>query len=103
MSWLHYFRSQRPSSAELAKERLQVVVAHRRANRSERPPYFTELQEDLIMVLRKYVQIGDDALQIGIEREGDLEVLELNITLPERRSRPLGPSWPPGRPYTNPF
>jgi cell division topological specificity factor len=29
------------------------------------------------------LQVGDDAVQMEIEREGNLEVLELNITLPE--------------------
>ena len=49
----------------------------------DHPAYFPQLQQDLLAVLRKYVQVGDDAVQMEIEREGDLEVLELNITLPE--------------------
>ncbi|MDN5938280.1 MAG: cell division topological specificity factor MinE [Salinisphaera sp.] len=84
MSFLAFFRSQRPGSAQLAKERLQVVVAHRRANRGDHPAWFPKLQKDLLRVLRKYIEVQDDAVQIGIERDGDLEVLELNITLPER-------------------
>lgn len=86
MNWLNLFRSERKNSASLAKERLQVVVAHRRANRQDHPPYFPKLQKDLLRVLRKYVEVGEDAVQMEIERDGDLEVLELNITLPEQRS-----------------
>lgn len=84
MNWLNIFRAETKGSAALAKERLQIVVAHRRANRGDRPPYFPKLQKDLLRVLRKYVEVNDDAVQMGIERDGDLEVLELNITLPER-------------------
>lgn len=85
MGWLDVFRSQKKASAELAKERLQVVVAHRRSEQGDHPAYFPQLQEDLLKVLRKYVQVNDDAVQMEVEREGDLEVLELNITLPDVR------------------
>lgn len=85
MAWLDVFRSQKKGSAHLAKERLQVVVAHRRGGHGDHPAYFPQLQRDLLTVLRKYVQVSDDAVQMDIEREGDLEVLELNITLPDVR------------------
>lgn len=83
MSWMDFFRAEKKTSAQLAKERLQVVVAHRRTGRGDHPDYFPKLQKDLLRVLRKYVQVNDDAVQMGIEREGDMEVLELNITLPD--------------------
>ncbi|MBH03078.1 MAG: cell division topological specificity factor MinE [Xanthomonadales bacterium] len=85
MGWLDVFRSDKKSSAQTAKERLQLVVAHRRSGGGEQPAYFPQLQQDLLDVLRKYIEVGDDAVQMEIEREGDLEVLELNITLPESR------------------
>lgn len=85
MGWLDVFRGQKKSSAQLAKERLQVVVAHRRSGGTDHPDYFPKLQRDLLRVLRKYVQVDDDAVQIEIERDGDMEVLELNITLPEHQ------------------
>lgn len=84
MSWMDVFRAQKkPSSAQMAKERLQLVVAHRRTGGSGQPDYFPQLQKDLLKVLRKYVHVNDDAVHMDIEREGDLEVLELNITLPD--------------------
>lgn len=85
MGWLDVFRSEKKGSAHLAKERLQLVVAHRRSGGGDRPAYFPQLQKDLLAVLRRYVQVSDEAVQMEIEREGDLEVLELNITLPDSR------------------
>jgi cell division topological specificity factor len=35
-------------------------------------------------VIRKYVHVDDEAVQMNLEREGDCEVLELNITLPDK-------------------
>lgn len=87
MDWLKLFRGDQPKgSASLAKERLQVIVAHQRNVGTDHPDYFPKLQKDLLRVIRKYVQVNDDAVSIGIDRDGELEVLELNITLPEGKS-----------------
>jgi cell division topological specificity factor len=83
ISWLNLFRRDPKSSAALAKERLQVIVAHQRSGRANGPDYLPRLQADLLAVIRKYVTVGDDAIRMNVERDGGLEVLELNITLPE--------------------
>lgn len=90
MSFLDYFRNQRSNnSAHTAKERLQIVIAHERANRSG-PDYLPKLKQELMEVIRKYVPIVDDQVKVQVEREGDYEVLELNITLPEPAKRVSG-------------
>lgn len=84
MNLLSYFRLQRKQrTASVAKERLQILVAHERAAR-DGLDYLPALQEDLLEVIRRYVQVDRDAIQIQLDREGDCEVLELNIVLPER-------------------
>ncbi len=82
MGFLEYFRSEKKGSAAVAKERLQVVIAHQRSSRG-RHAYLPELQQELLTVIRKYVQISDDQVHIQLDRDGDCEVLELNITLPD--------------------
>lgn len=86
MSFLDYFRSQKKRSASVAKERLQIIVARERTQRSG-PDYLPELQNELLAVIRRYVQVDDDAVRMQIDREGDCEVLELNVTLPEDSAR----------------
>jgi cell division topological specificity factor len=84
MSLLSYFRSQRQKrSATLAKERLQILVARERAHR-DGLDYLPALQEELLAVVRKYVQVESDAVQMQIDHEDGCEILELNITLPDR-------------------
>jgi len=73
----------KPSSASIAKERLQIIVAHERGHR-EQPDYLPALQEELIAVIRKYVNIEQDQVQVALENQGTCSILELNITLPER-------------------
>ncbi len=82
MSLLDYFRSNKPSSASLAKERLQILVAHERAERNQ-PSYLPKLQKELLAVIQKYVNVGEDAISVTFEQDEDQETLELNIVLPE--------------------
>ena len=80
MSFLDYFRSSRKPAAAIAKERLQIVVAHERARRNA-PDYLPLLQQDILAAIRKYVPIEDDCVSLQVDRDGDMEVLELNVTL----------------------
>lgn len=82
MSLLDYFRSTKPSSASIAKERLQILVAHERTSRNQ-PSYIPKLQQELLDVVREYVNIDQDAISINYEQDDEQEVLELNIVLPE--------------------
>lgn len=79
MSFLDYFRAQK-KSATVAKERLQIIVARERTPRGG-PDYLPRLKEEILNVIRKYVPIDQDAVKIQLDKEGDYEVLELNVTL----------------------
>lgn len=83
MDWLKLFRTPAPRTASIAKDRLKVVVAHQREGRSGGPTYLPRLREELLDVVRKYVQVPDSAVHIHVQREDGLEVLEMNITLPD--------------------
>lgn len=84
MSFMDFFRSQKKNTtASTAKERLQIIVAHERSHRGQ-PDYLPQLQRDLVAVIRKYVSISDDQVQVELDSHGSCSVLELNITLPDR-------------------
>lgn len=82
MSFFDYFRSQKKRSASVAKERLQIIVAHERGQRGT-PDYLPTMQDELLQVIRRYIDVDDDAVRLQVDRDGDYEVLELNITLPD--------------------
>ncbi len=84
MSLLDYFRSSKKNSASIAKERLQILVAHERRNRNC-PSYLPELQQELLAVIRKYINVNDDAISVNFEQDGDQETLEVNILLPDAK------------------
>ena len=83
MSLLSFLLGEKKKSASVAKERLQIILAHERgAGRGFKPDYLPELQRELIAVISKYVKIDPEALKVNFERQDDLEVLEVKIELP---------------------
>ncbi|SEN65140.1 cell division topological specificity factor MinE [Nitrosomonas marina] len=82
MSLLDYFRASKPKSAAIAKERLQILVAHERTERN-RPSYLPQLQKELLEVIRKYVHVDQEAISVKFEQDENQETLELNIVLPD--------------------
>ena len=86
MSLLDYFRSTKQSSASIARERLQILVAHERSSRNQ-PSYLPKLQQELLAVVQKYVNVGQDAISVNFEQDDEQEVLELNIILPDETGK----------------
>ena len=82
MAFLDYFRRS-PKSASLAKQRLSVIVARERGSSRGGPDYLPQLQQELLAVLAKYEHIDLEHVSVNLDRDGDCDVLELNIVLPE--------------------
>ena len=92
MGFFRFFRSNKEdASAKLAKDRLQVLIAHQRTGRGG-PDYLPMLKQDILDVIKKYVSVGDDALSVQLDTQDNCDVLELNITLPEDSAEPNQPS-----------
>jgi len=81
MSIFNYLR-RKTSTASVAKERLQIIISHERSQRSA-PDYLPKLQEEILSVIAKYVNISRDQVSVSLERMGDNAILELNITMPD--------------------
>jgi cell division topological specificity factor len=91
MRILDFFRPAKPkveSSAHQAKERLQIVMAHERANR-DGPDYLPLLQQELLAVIAKYVDVDQNKVEVKLDRGTDFSTLEVNIELPSLRIDPV--------------
>ncbi|WP_028455382.1 cell division topological specificity factor MinE [Chitinilyticum litopenaei] len=86
MSILSYFFGEKKKTASVARERLQIILAHERAGRSG-PDYLPQLQKELIEVISKYVAINPDDIKVQLDKKDEFEVLEVNIVLPEHHRR----------------
>ena len=88
MSLLSLFLGEKKKSAAVAKERLQIILAHERSGRNAaEPDYLPALQRELMAVISKYVKINAEDLKVHFERQDDLEVLEVKIELPDAGSK----------------
>jgi len=86
-SLLSFLLGERKTSATVAKERLQIILAHERTgNRRRQPGYLSSLQRDLVEVICKYTKIDPKDIKVNLERQKNLDVLKVKIELPEARS-----------------
>jgi len=80
MSIFDIFFAKKPPTASIAKERLQIVLAHERVNRSG-PDFLPLLQRDLLNVVRKYIEVDEDVMKVQLGKQEGTSVLEINIEL----------------------
>lgn len=85
MSLIDLIFGKKKTSASLAKERLQIILAHERSEtHGNNHAWLKDLQEELMQVIAKYTSIDKDALKVTLEKRDNLELLEINVMLPEK-------------------
>ena len=88
MSLINMLFGKKPKSAQVARDRLQIIIAQQRSDRSSEnttPDYLPTLQKELLEVLSKYVEIKLEDINISHEKQDGVDLLALNITLPENK------------------
>jgi cell division topological specificity factor len=78
------FLKPKKNTASIAKERLRIIVAQERTHRGA-PDYLPLLQRELLEVIRKYVSVDVDAVKVEMAKDGDHDVLDISVALPEDR------------------
>jgi cell division topological specificity factor len=88
MSLLDLIFGRKKTTAGIAKERLQIILAHERgideSGVMKKPTWLPQLQKELVNVIAKYIKINPDDLKVNLEERDNLELLEINVTLPEK-------------------
>jgi cell division topological specificity factor len=70
----------------VAKERLQIIIARERTGR-EGYDFLPALREELIAVISKYTKVSPEDITVSLDKQGNLEVLDVNVVLPELELR----------------
>jgi cell division topological specificity factor len=89
MNILGFFLQRRQPSASIAKERLQIVLAHERAGR-DGPEFLPSLQKELLAVVAKYVEVKDDMIRVNLGKSDGTSVLEINVEFDRTNIKPDG-------------
>ena len=79
MSLLAFFR--RRESAPIARERLQVLLAHERVVVGG-SDLIAVLQEEILAVIAKHVTVERDKVQIKLDRGDPISTLEIDVEVP---------------------
>ncbi|AAM40422.1 cell division topological specificity factor MinE [Xanthomonas campestris] len=81
MGLLDFLKSKK-NTAETAKNRLQIIIAQERNHRGG-PDYLPLMQRELLEVIKKYVNIDADAVRVDLVKDGEHDVLDITVALPE--------------------
>lgn len=81
------------STAPVARERLQVLLAHERGIIGKSDLIAT-LQEEILAVIAKHISVDREAVQIKLDRGASVSMLEIDVEVPANANpqRPPGPS-----------
>ncbi len=79
MNLLELFRKK--TTAPVARDRLQVLLAHERSVIGKSDLLAT-LQEEILAVISKHVSIDRDAVQIKLDRGSSFSTLEIDVEVP---------------------
>lgn len=83
------FLKPKKTTAITAKNRLQIIIAQERSSASA-PDYLPLMQREILEVIRKYVNVDVDAVKVDLVKDGDQDVLDISVSLPERGSAATG-------------
>ena len=83
MALFDFLRTRPKNTASVAKERLRIIVAQERSTRGG-PDYLPLLRRELLDVIRKYVAVDLDAVRVDLVKDGEHDVLDISVSLPEK-------------------
>ena len=88
MALLSFLFNSKPKTANVAKERLQIIIARERTGTGrEGYDFLPALREELIAVISKYTNVSPEDIKVSLDKQGNLEVLDVNVILPEMEMR----------------
>jgi cell division topological specificity factor len=70
-----------PATAPIARERLQILLAHERGARGQ-PDLLMQLREEILAVVSRHVNLDPDKVIVKMERGKHVSTLEVDIELP---------------------
>lgn len=83
MGIFDFLTTRNKNTANVAKDRLRILIQQERSMR-DAPDYLPLLQRELLEVIRKYVNVDVDAVKVDLIKDGDNEVLDISVALPDK-------------------
>ena len=77
------FLKPKKNTAQTAKNRLQIIIAQERSSAGA-PDYLPLMRREILEVIRKYVNVNVDAVKVDVVKDGEHDVLDISVSLPDR-------------------
>ena len=71
----------RKPTANVARDRLQILLAHERSSLGK-SDLIVKLQQEIIEVIRKHMEIDPDRVKLKVENGDHVSTLEIDIEVP---------------------
>lgn len=85
MNFMSFF-AKRGESASVAKNRLQILLAHERVGDGSESKLISQLREDILEVVRKRMNIDPGDIHLEMDRSGEMTTLGIDIELPREKN-----------------
>lgn len=85
MGLFDYLFKAKKNTASIAKDRLRIIIAQERSVLGGHD-YLPLLRRELLEVIRKYVNVDVDAVKVDLVKEGEHDVLDISVALPDERA-----------------
>jgi cell division topological specificity factor len=72
----------RRTSAPVARERLQILLAHERVLVSGEPDLVAVLREQILALVARHVSVDQDRVRVQMNRDSAVSTLEIELELP---------------------
>ena len=80
MNLLSFFN--RRTSAPVARERLQILLAHERGIVGGKPDLVAQLREEILAVVRRHIMVEQQNVHVKMNRDADVSTLEIEVEIP---------------------
>ena len=88
MGLFDFLTARNRNTASTARDRLRILIQQERSMRGA-PDYLPMLQRELLEVIRKYVNVDVDAVKVDVVKDGEHDVLDISVALPEDRAQSI--------------
>jgi len=79
MNYIKALFKPKARSADIARERLKIILHHER--RSIDSPLLEQLKEEIIKVITKFVEVDQTHIEINLKKGGDVEILDVTVPI----------------------
>lgn len=76
-----FFSRKRPTTSQVARERIQILLAHERSVMGN-PDLIATLRNEILLAVAKYVPVEMDQVDVNMDRSDTLSTLQIDIEFP---------------------